>query len=69
MGDVVNLNKYRKERARIGKLRRAAENRSRAGRGAAERNEARKVEGNRDKELDGKRMEHARPADEPPSAS
>jgi hypothetical protein len=68
MGDVVNLNKYRKERARLSKQRRAAENRSRAGQGAAERIEARKVEGNRDKEHDGKRLVPARPADEPPSA-
>ena len=69
MGDVVNLNKYRKERARLGKQRRAAENRSRAGRGAAERNEARKAEGSRDKEHEGKRLVPARPADEPPGAS
>jgi hypothetical protein len=69
MGDVVNLNKYRKRRAKLGKERRSAENRSGSGANPAERAGVRQVEERRNKELDGKRLEPPRPADEPPTAS
>jgi len=69
MGDVINLNQYRKARAKLGKERRAAENQARFGRAKRERDEARHTQERRERELDGKRLDHGRSADEPPSAS
>ncbi len=69
MGDVVNLNQYRKELAKQRRQRRAAGNRSSHGRDKHEREEARLREERRNKELDGKRLESGQSADEPPGAS
>lgn len=69
MGEVVNLNQYRKERARARKRQRASRNRIRHGLSKAERDEARVIDERRNKELEGKRLGAQRPADEPPSAS
>lgn len=56
MGDVINLNQYRKARARAEKERQAAENRVRHGRTRGER-KANKAEQERQAaELEGKRL-------------
>ena len=63
MGDVVNLNRFRKERGRAAKARRSVENRARAGRGKAERRATGAEAARTDAALDGKRIE--RPPDAP----
>ncbi len=57
MGDVVNLNQFRKQRRRREEERRAAENRRRAGRTKSERVEARLEIERRDRTLDDKRLD------------
>ena len=69
MGDVINLTRYRKARAKLNRERRSAENRVRFGRGKRDRDEARYAGERCDRELDGKRLDHECSADEPPSAS
>lgn len=57
MGDVVNLNRYRKEQARIERERQAEENRVRFGRPKAE-TQARRLEEERTRnDLDGKKRD------------
>lgn len=56
MGDVINLNHYRKARARAEKERLAAENRARHGQTRAVRQTAKADEERRAAELDGKRL-------------
>ena len=74
MGDVINLNQYRKRRERDEKSRKARENRAKFGRPgahkAAQRNEAEKARG----ELEHKRLAPAAETDpgatrEPPEDS
>lgn len=57
MGDVINLNKFRKAKARASKATTAEANRRKHGRSASER--AQETAGNekRKRELDGKRLE------------
>lgn len=69
MGDVVNLNQYRKERAKHRRRQRAAENQLRMGRGKHDHSDARRAEERRNKELDGKRLKPTPSTDEPPTAS
>ena len=64
MGDVVNLNHYRKRRERLRAGRRAAENRERLGRTKLERDTATTEAERRHREHDGKRVERT-PGDEP----
>ena len=65
MGDVVNLNQYRKRRERADAARRAAANRAKAGRGKAERESLRGESNRRDSELDGKLIEREPGEDSP----
>tara|TARA_R110000787_G_scaffold31927_1_gene84505 strand:+ start:27 stop:206 length:180 start_codon:yes stop_codon:yes gene_type:complete len=57
MGDVVNLNKFRKRRQREDAADAAAENRRKFGRTRAERSADRKETETRDKTLDGKKID------------
>jgi len=57
MGDVVNLNRFRKRRARDDDERQAAENRVRFGRTKAEREKASRTADKAAKDLEGKRKE------------
>ena len=58
MGDVVNLNQFRKKRDRAAKAQQRAANRARTGRTKAER-QATQIEASRgDGALDGKRIDH-----------
>ncbi|WP_425410281.1 DUF4169 family protein [Hyphococcus sp.] len=53
MNNVVNLNRFRKKKARAGKEKQADENRSRHGRTKAERHKAAQEEESRNRRLDG----------------
>ncbi len=64
MGDVVNLNHYRKRRERLRAEGRGAENRARKGRTKLERDTATNEAERRQRKLDGKRIERS-PGDEP----
>lgn len=66
MGEIVNLNQYRKKREKEEKNRRGAENRARSGRRKGDRMGARFEADQREADLDGKRLEH-KPSDEPNS--
>lgn len=59
MGDVINLNRYRKARARAEKERQAASNRVRHGRTRGEKATTRREQERTAAELDGKRIEGA----------
>ncbi len=67
MGDVINLNQYRKRRERSKSQRRAAENRARKGRTREEtarrRHEAEQAGAN----LDSKRLSEPSPPEDTPS--
>ena len=56
MGDVVNLNKYRKTKQRLGGAKAAVQNRVRFGRDKGEREKARVEQERTAKELDDKRL-------------
>jgi hypothetical protein len=56
MGDVINLNQYRKARARAEKERLAAEQRARHGRTRVARETVKRKEEHAAAELDGKRL-------------
>lgn len=55
MGDIVNLNRFRKQQERRRKEDEAAENRVRFGRTKAERAQDRGEEDRRNRDLDGKK--------------
>ncbi|MFN4088601.1 MAG: DUF4169 family protein [Alphaproteobacteria bacterium] len=57
MTDLVNLNRFRKQRERDEKARRAAENRAKHGRTKAERGREVEDARRRDADLDGKLIE------------
>jgi Domain of unknown function (DUF4169) len=57
MADVVNLNQYRKQRARRDGQKRAAENRNRFGRSKQEQEKARREAEKAAKDLDNKRLD------------
>lgn len=61
MGDIVNLNKYRKQRQRTEQTKQAAENRVRFGRNNADRARTRSEQDRRSRDLDGKRRDDGRP--------
>lgn len=61
MGDLVNLNKYRKRRQRSEAAKQASENRVRFGRKKAERATIRAEQDRQNWDLDGKRLDDARP--------
>ena len=58
MGDVVNLNQYRKKRERAAKAQKRAANRARSGRTKAERQVTQAEAAQGDAALDGKRIHH-----------
>jgi hypothetical protein len=62
MGEIVNLNQYRKRRERAERGRKASENRVRFGLDATERGRNASDRQARDKALDGKKLD--RPADD-----
>jgi len=64
MGDIVNLNKYRKQRQRGEQTKQAAENRVTFGRSKADRARTRSEQDRLSQDLQGKRLEDGRP-DEP----
>jgi hypothetical protein len=57
MAEVVNLNRFRKERRRQEAARIAEENRARFGRPKSERNKTEGEQAKADKDLDGKRLD------------
>lgn len=57
MGDVVNLNQFRKRHERDLKKRRSAENRVRAGRTKADREATKTESAHSDADFDGKRLD------------
>jgi len=59
MGDIVNLNKYRKQRRRSDHAKQGAENRVRFGRSKPERTRTRSEQERRRGELEGKRLDDA----------
>jgi len=61
MGDIVNLNQYRKQRQRADQTKQAAENRVRFGRSKSERARTRLQQDRRSQDLDGKRRDDSRP--------
>ncbi len=65
MGDVVNLNQFRKKRDRAAKAQQRAANRARTGRTKAERQATQAEAARGDGALDGKRIGHK--PDEPES--
>ncbi len=68
MGEIINLNKYRKDRAKIQQRRKSANSRARHGRSGDERREALHDERRRNRELDGKRIDPNEPGEDPPVA-
>ena len=58
MGDVVNLNQFRKKRDRAAKAQQRAVNRARTGRTKAERQMTRAEAAQGEAALDGKRIDH-----------
>jgi hypothetical protein len=63
MGDVVNLNRFRKQRQRLEDANTAASNRAKFGRNRAERSGARSELKRKSRDLDGKRLD-SRPPDD-----
>ena len=61
MGDIVNLNKYRKQRRRAEQTKQAAENRVRFGRNKSERIRTRSERDRLSRDLDDKRIGDNRP--------
>ncbi len=68
MGDVVNLNQYRKKRSRDRGAERAAENRAKYGRDKGEKTGQRRDVDKHEAELDGKNTARKPPSDKPPEA-
>jgi hypothetical protein len=65
MGEVINLNQYRKQREKAEKTQRSAGNRLRHGRTREERINARQKSDSQTREFDGKQLEPG-PPDDPP---
>ena len=65
MGDVVNLNQYRKQRVRSDRRKSAAANRYALGRDTASRSAEDRDRARRDHDLAGKRLDDAAEDDEP----
>lgn len=66
MGEIINLNRVRKARAKAEAAATAATNRTKHGRNAAEQANDRRAEARRQALLDGARQEEP-PADPPPT--
>lgn len=58
MGDIINLNKFRKERQRAMERRAARDNRARFGRTGADKAAGRHADDQAQRTLDGKKLEH-----------
>ncbi len=69
MGDVVNLNQFRKEQARTAEKRAARENRAKFGRSGSEKRAERTEEDKARRDIDGKKREPHEPADTPEDRS
>ncbi|MCH7711914.1 MAG: DUF4169 family protein [Proteobacteria bacterium] len=67
MGDVINLNQYRKRRERSKSLRRAAENRARKGRTKEETARQRHEAGQAGADLDDNQLSKPSPPEDTPS--
>ncbi len=67
MGDVINLNQYRKRRERSKSQRRAAENRARGGRTKDEAARGRHEAEQASSEFDNKRLSEPSPPEDTPS--
>ncbi len=67
MGDVINLNQYRKRRERSKSQRRAAENRARKGRTKEETARQRHEAEQAGSEFDNKRLSEPSPPEDTPS--
>ncbi len=67
MGDVINLNQYRKRRERSKSQRRAAENRARNGRTKEETARERREAGQASAKLDDKQLNKPSPPEDTPS--
>ena len=67
MGDVINLNQYRKRRERSKSQRRAAENRAKKGRTREETARERHEAGHADANLDNKQLSEPSPPEDTPS--
>lgn len=67
MGDVVNLNRFRKRKREQEAKRRADENAARRGRTKAQRAAEHERRAKQEAELDGARCEKTQEEDEPPS--
>lgn len=65
MGEVINLNQFRKKREKAEKATRAERNRAKHGISKDERRAARNETEHREAEIEGKRLESG-PSDEPP---
>jgi hypothetical protein len=63
VGDLVNLNKFRKQRQRAEAARQASENRVRFGRDKPERARTRAEQDRQDRSMDGKRLDDTGPED------
>jgi hypothetical protein len=61
VGDLVNLNKFRKQRQRAEAAKQASENRIRFGRDKTERSRTRAEQDRQGRSLDGKRLDDAGP--------
>jgi hypothetical protein len=57
MGDIINLNKFRKERQRATERRTARDNRARFGRTGADKATDRHADDQAERALDGKKLE------------
>jgi hypothetical protein len=68
MGEVVNLNQYRKKRERQLALTQAEANRAKFGRGKNQKRKDLADEKGRNADLDGKRIERQGKSDETPEA-
>ena len=68
MGDVTNLNQYRKQRVRDARRKSAAANRIQHGRGKANRLTEDRKRVRQERDLDGKRLGEAVEDDEPKGA-
>ncbi|HEX6961991.1 MAG TPA: DUF4169 family protein [Lacipirellula sp.] len=68
MGDVVNLNHYRKQRSRVASQKRASENRVRFGRSKDEKTRQLHDTERAAHDLDGKQLDKPSPPEDAPKA-
>ncbi len=68
MGDVVNLNQYRKQRSRTTSQKRASENRARFGRSKDEKTRQGNESDRASRDLDGKQLDKPSSPEDAPNA-